>query len=192
MGSILATQRWRFEGRNRERRRRRNPVAPARAIGFHARRNTRRSAVATAWCGVAARAGRGKRCLHPPRPPIACPEQRTSTTASMSSSTAAPPLAGIPVGTIDCDVHINLPSTRALLPYFDPYWREHITRRGLERESLDTTSFPANAPINGRPDWRPANTPPGSTLGALQSHVLDHFQLRHAIGNVLNGAQVIF
>lgn len=106
----------------------------------------------------------------------------------MDSATPAP----VPAGAIDCDVHINLPSTRVLLPYFDPYWREHITRRGLERESLDTTSFPANAPINGRPDWRPGNTPPGSSLPALQAHILDHFQVRHAIGNVLNGAQVIF
>src|SRR3954451_2556886 len=101
----------------------------------------------------------------------------------MAPSNAALP----PAGAIDCDVHINLPSTRVLLPYFDPYWREHITRRGLERESLDTTTAPARAPMNARMDWRPETSPPGSLLPALQSHILDHFQVRYAIGNVLNG-----
>jgi uncharacterized protein len=95
-------------------------------------------------------------------------------------------------GAIDCDIHPAVPTTRALLPHLDPYWREHILRRGLERENLELSAYPATAPINGRPDWRLASGPPGSTLAALQAHVLDRFQPRFAICNVLHGAQTMF
>ncbi len=95
-------------------------------------------------------------------------------------------------GAIDCDIHPAVPTTRALLPHLDPYWREHILRRGLERENLELSAYPAMAPINGRPDWRLASGPPGSTLAALQAHVLDRFQPRFAICNVLHGAQTMF
>jgi predicted TIM-barrel fold metal-dependent hydrolase len=96
------------------------------------------------------------------------------------------------IGAIDCDIHPAVPTTRALLPYLDPYWREHILRRGIERENLELSAYPVNAPINGRPDWRLSSGPPGSTLPALQSHVLDKLQPRFAICNVLHGAQVMF
>jgi uncharacterized protein len=96
------------------------------------------------------------------------------------------------IGAIDCDIHPAVPTTRALLPYLDPYWREHILRRGIERENLELSAYPVNAPINGRPDWRLASGPPGSTLSALQSHILDRQQPRFAICNVLHGAQVMF
>ena len=98
----------------------------------------------------------------------------------------------VPPGAIDCDIHPAVPSTRALLPYLDDYWREHFLRRGLERENLEASSFPANAPINGRPDWHLPSGPPGSTLPALQSHILDRLNPRFAICNVLHGAQVMF
>jgi uncharacterized protein len=93
-----------------------------------------------------------------------------------------------PAGLIDTDVHVAIPDARVLLPYFEPYWREHVQRRGLERESLDITAFPTNAPINGRPDWRPG----AAKLETLQSHLLDPFGHRYAILNVLSGAQMIF
>jgi predicted TIM-barrel fold metal-dependent hydrolase len=96
------------------------------------------------------------------------------------------------IGAIDCDIHPAVPTTRALLPYLDPYWREHILRRGIERENLELSAYPVNAPINGRPDWRLSSGPPGSTLPALQSHILDKLQPRFAICNVLHGAQVMF
>jgi uncharacterized protein len=95
-------------------------------------------------------------------------------------------------GAIDCDIHPAVPTTRALLPYLDPYWREHILRRGLERENLELSAYPSTAPINGRPDWRLPSGPPGSSLAALQAHVLDRMQPRFAICNVLNGAQAMF
>ncbi|MDR3533879.1 MAG: amidohydrolase family protein [Rhodopila sp.] len=94
-------------------------------------------------------------------------------------------------GAIDCDIHPAVPSTRVLLPYLDDYWREHILRRGLERENLETSSYPANAPINCRPDWRLPSGPPGSSLAALQSHLLDRLRPSFAICNVIHGAQVM-
>src|SRR3978361_2568454 len=75
------------------------------------------------------------------------------------------------IGAIDCDIHPAVPSTRVLLPYLDDYWREHVLRRGLERENLEPSSYPVNAEINGRPDWLLPSGPPGTDLGALQSEL---------------------
>src|ERR1700760_581657 len=98
----------------------------------------------------------------------------------------------VPPGAIDCDIHPAVPTTRTLLPYLDDYWREHVLRRGMERDNLEASSFPVNAPINGRPDWRlPNGALPGSSLPALQSHLLDRLKPAHAICNVVHGAQVM-
>jgi predicted TIM-barrel fold metal-dependent hydrolase len=96
-----------------------------------------------------------------------------------------------PKGAIDCDIHPAVPDTRALLPYLEPYWREHVLRRGLERENFEASSFPASAPINGRPDWRLPAGPPGSSLAAMQAHLLDRLNPAFAICNVIHGAQVM-
>ena len=95
-------------------------------------------------------------------------------------------------GAIDCDVHIAVPSTQALVPYLDEYWREHVLTRGLERDNLDLGAYPPGSPLSGRPDWRPANGRPGSDLAMLQAHALDGFGIRYAILNCLHGAQAIF
>ena len=97
----------------------------------------------------------------------------------------------IPAGAIDCDLHPAVPSARALLPYMDEYWREHMLRRGLERDSFEISAYPVGAPISARPDWRLADGLPGSSLAAMQTHVLDRLQPRAAICNVLHGAQVM-
>lgn len=101
-----------------------------------------------------------------------------------------PPAAGA----IDCDVHLALPGTHVLLPYFNDYWREHITQRGLERDNLDTGAYPPGAPLSARPDWRGPDgaSKPGSDLGLLRTHCLDAFASRYAICNVLHGAQVVY
>ncbi len=101
-------------------------------------------------------------------------------------------MSAVPAGAIDCDIHPALPDTRALLPYLDEYWREHVLRRGLERENFELSSYPANAAINCRPDWRLDGRPPGSSFDALRSQVLDRMQPRFAICNALHGAQVLF
>ena len=92
---------------------------------------------------------------------------------------------------IDCDIHPAIPSTRLLLPYLDDYWREHIIRRGIEADNLELSTYPSAAPLNSRPDWRPARGMAGADLGAMQSQALDTFQTRFAICNVLNGASIL-
>ncbi len=92
---------------------------------------------------------------------------------------------------IDCDIHPAIPSTRVLLPYLDDYWREHIIRRGLEGDNLELSAYPASAPLNSRPDWRPARGMPGAEFELVRSQALDVFHSRFAICNVLNGAQIM-
>ena len=109
----------------------------------------------------------------------------------MAYSSADHPALAPPTGAIDCDIHTALPNTRVLLPYFDDYWREHVLRRGLERENFEPSSYPANAPINARPDWCLRAGPPGSELSAMQTHLLDHFRPSLGICNPIHGAQVM-
>ena len=92
---------------------------------------------------------------------------------------------------IDCDIHPAIPNTRALLPYLDDYWREHIIRRGIDADNLELSSYPSAVPLNSRPDWRPTRGMPGADFDLVRSQVLDTFQSRFAICNVLNGAQIM-
>ncbi len=88
---------------------------------------------------------------------------------------------------IDCDAHVAVPSMRALMPYLDDYWRNQFTLRGIDKLSLNLTSDPPNAPISGRPDWRPGEGKPGSSLPLLREKALDGFGLRFAIVACLYG-----
>ncbi|MEL0003758.1 MAG: hypothetical protein VW620_12155, partial [Rhodospirillales bacterium] len=58
-----------------------------------------------------------------------------------------------PVGAVDCDLHPAVPSIKALLPYLDDHWRDMVIQRGVHE--LDSISYPKNAPISARPDWKP-------------------------------------
>lgn len=94
-------------------------------------------------------------------------------------------------GAIDCDLHPAVPSMRVLLPYLDDYWREMVSVRALDRLNLSLTSYPQNAPISCRPDWKlEGDAKPGSSLQAMQQHVLDRYRARFGILNCLYGAQV--
>lgn len=93
-------------------------------------------------------------------------------------------------GTIDCDIHPTVPDLAALLPYLDDHWREMVITRGLD--DLNSISYPINAPISCRPDWRPANGKPGSDLRQLRAQALDHFGSSLAIANCLYGVQILF
>ena len=95
-------------------------------------------------------------------------------------------------GAIDCDIHPALPGTATLLPYLDEYWRAHVEMRGLQRDNYAAAAFPPNAPINARPDWKPAKGNAGTDFETLRRQALDRFGSRHAICNVLHGAQAIF
>ena len=86
----------------------------------------------------------------------------------------------------------HLPGMSVLLPYLDDYWREMVRVRALDRLNLSLTSYPQNAPLSCRPDWKLDNgRKPGSSLEAMQAHVLDRYQPRFGILNCLYGAQVM-
>ena len=93
-------------------------------------------------------------------------------------------------GAIDCDLHPAVPAMSVLVPYLDDYWREMVQVRALDRLNLSLTSYPDNAPISCRPDWKlDGGRKAGSSLAAMQQHVLDRYQPRFGILNCLYGAQ---
>jgi uncharacterized protein len=95
-------------------------------------------------------------------------------------------------GAIDCDLHPALPGMSVLLPYLDEYWREMVRVRALDRLNLSLTSYPQNAPLSCRPDWKlDDGRKPGSSLEAMQVHALDRYQARVGILNCLYGAQAM-
>ena len=52
-------------------------------------------------------------------------------------------------GAIDCDVHPALPSTKALLPYLDDYWRDQFINRYIDRFPFTLMSYPPTSPLSG-------------------------------------------
>ena len=95
-----------------------------------------------------------------------------------------------PFGAIDCDIHPNVPSLAALLPYVENHWRETIVTRGMDE--LNSISYPANAPLTARADWRPAKGKPAATLEQVRREYLDVFGTSIAICNCLYGVQLLF
>jgi predicted TIM-barrel fold metal-dependent hydrolase len=91
-------------------------------------------------------------------------------------------------GAIDCDIHPGVPDIKALLPYMNAFWQESFVARGLD--GFDMMSYPLNAPIASRPDWRVPGKRPGSDLDARRSQALDRFGIGTAICNPLTGGQV--
>jgi predicted TIM-barrel fold metal-dependent hydrolase len=79
---------------------------------------------------------------------------------------------------------------QALLPYFDEFWRDHVTERGIE--SLETIAYPPNAPLSVRADWRGANGRGASDVAALARDILDPSHVRAGILNCLYGVQLPF
>jgi len=93
-------------------------------------------------------------------------------------------------GAIDCDLHPAVPAMSVLVPYLDDYWREMVQVRALDRLNLSLTSYPDNAPISCRPDWKlDGGRKAGSSLAAMQQHVLERYRPRFGILNCLYGAQ---
>src|SRR5579864_6394429 len=89
-------------------------------------------------------------------------------------------------GAVDCDLHPPAPTMAQLLPYLDEYWRDQITNRAIDRMSFAMMSYPPNAPISTRADWRPATGGPDD-LDRVRTQLLDAFGLRLAIANVIHG-----
>jgi predicted TIM-barrel fold metal-dependent hydrolase len=94
-------------------------------------------------------------------------------------------------GAIDCDLHPPAPTVAQLLPYLDEYWRDHLAGRAFDRISFSTTSYPPNAPISTREDWRAASGGPGD-LDRMRAQLFDAFGLRFGIANVIHGCVALF
>jgi len=93
---------------------------------------------------------------------------------------------------IDCDIHPAVPNMQVLMPYLDDYWRDHLTSRGTDRITLHLTSYPPNAPLSSRPDWRVKGGLAGQDVDQLRTQALDAFGSRFAICNPIYAAQVLY
>lgn len=89
---------------------------------------------------------------------------------------------------IDCDIHPGVPGRDVLLPYMSEYWREQFVNRDID--GLDLASYPPNAPLSCRPDWRVPGQKPGTSLERCRIDALDGFGAEFAICNPLYGGQV--
>ena len=89
-------------------------------------------------------------------------------------------------GAIDCDIHASVPSTKAIAPYLEPHWREHVTVRGID--DLELMYSMTSGPLACRVDWRPEQGKPGANYDDVRRHALDGFGTSHAILNVVWGA----
>ncbi len=96
----------------------------------------------------------------------------------------------LPAGTIDCDLHPVLPGMKALLPYLPEFWRDQVIERGIDH--VESQSYPINAPITARADWRDEKGAPPTGVETLRSQVLDRWGAETAILNCLYGVQLVF
>ena len=90
---------------------------------------------------------------------------------------------------IDCDVHPSVPGMRALMPYLEEFWRDSVEDRGID--SLESISYPPNAPISARPDFRGARNRAATSVGELQTQVFDRWGAGLAICNCIYGVQLV-
>jgi predicted TIM-barrel fold metal-dependent hydrolase len=93
---------------------------------------------------------------------------------------------------VDTDVHINVPSVQALLPYLEAHWVEYIRETGFTAPPSPATKYPAGAAITCAPQWRLDDGRPGATeLSQLQSQLLDPLGVEIAIVNPYWGIESI-
>ena len=81
--------------------------------------------------------------------------------------------------TIDCDIHNELPSLKALYPYLPDHWRDYIEESAFV--GPDSNDYPKGAPTTARPGSRPPNGPPGSDLALVREQVLDAWNVDFGI-----------
>src|SRR5262245_9465655 len=105
--------------------------------------------------------------------------------ARIARSTVTPDLRAI-----DCDVHPGVPDIKALLPYLDDHWRDQVEDRGIP--SLESISYPPNAPITARPDWRGPKGAAATSVAEVGRHVFERWGAGVAILNCLYVVQLVF
>src|SRR5260370_20455777 len=90
---------------------------------------------------------------------------------------------------IDCDVHPTVLGMKALLPYLDDFWRETVEERGIN--SLETVTYPSNAPLTSRPQFRDSNGRAATGASELAAQVCDRWHAGIAICNCLHGVGLL-
>jgi hypothetical protein len=90
---------------------------------------------------------------------------------------------------IDCDLHPWVPGMAALAPYLDGFWRDQLSERGIEQ--LDSQSYPLNAPITTRADWRDGKGRAPHRVETLAAQALDPWGTEFGILNCLYGVQLV-
>lgn len=93
------------------------------------------------------------------------------------------------IATIDCDVHNAVPEIAELFPFLPARWQDYCVEHGVS--SLAPSYYPPGSPLSARPGIEPADGPPGSDPGTLQTQVLDEAGASHAILNCLYAVQPI-
>lgn len=73
-------------------------------------------------------------------------------------------------GTIDCDIHVDVRSVRALFPYLAEHWREYIYETSF-KGPVDT-SYPSGAETSATPDLRASRI----GLDVVRERALDPFE----------------
>jgi predicted TIM-barrel fold metal-dependent hydrolase len=91
---------------------------------------------------------------------------------------------------IDADVHVQVPSIKALDPYLKPFWREFISEAGFQAPPWTGTLYPPGVSITAADRWRNEDgRPPASELGLLQQQLLDPYAVERAIVNCYWGIE---
>src|SRR5258708_14499394 len=91
---------------------------------------------------------------------------------------------------IDCDVHPSITDIRQLLPHLEEYWRDSVEERGIG--SLESSSYPPNAPLTARPDFRGRKGYAATNAAELSAQVLDKWGASLAICNCPLGVPLIY
>jgi uncharacterized protein len=90
---------------------------------------------------------------------------------------------------IDADVHAVVPALDVLFEYMEPQWVDFARERWLPGPDINTV-YPPNAPTTVRPEWRTeSGGNPASELAHLQQHILDPWDVEHAIVNCYYGIE---
>ncbi len=88
---------------------------------------------------------------------------------------------------IDCDIHPNLKSPKALHPYLSERWRQH--RDTIGDGGFGGSYYPRANPNAARTDaWPPSGLPPGSDLDFTRYQLLDAWDLDFGVLQPLLGA----